>query len=185
MMDSSKPTRGDLIVSENHCGSCTMCCKVMAIGDTFRGEPFRKDHGTWCQHCDVGVGCKVYEDRPETCFRFRCFWLEGKERGLPLPDELRPDRCHVVIAPTDDEMVWAAHVDANRTDAWRGRAIYPWLERAVRAGGKVVITAGRQTIKTVLFKLPNGTVGEARRRFTEPDGEKAIQRHIPGEKGKS
>lgn len=32
--------------------------------------------GAWCRHCDVGHGCKIYEDRPQGCRKFDCGWLK-------------------------------------------------------------------------------------------------------------
>lgn len=40
-----------------------------------------------CPNCDVGVGCKIYEDRPTPCRTFECSWLKGE-----VPVEWKPDK---------------------------------------------------------------------------------------------
>ena len=63
------------------CGDCNMCCKVYGIDSGFYEEDkthvFKKDY-EWCKHCEVGVGCKIYETRPKVCKDFSCF------AGIPL-----------------------------------------------------------------------------------------------------
>ena len=38
-------------------------------------------------NCDVGVGCKIYEDRPTPCRTFECSWIKGE-----TPVEWKPDK---------------------------------------------------------------------------------------------
>ena len=66
------------------CDGCTVCCEILEIKaiDKPAHEP--------CQYCDKG--CTIYRERPEVCARFECAWLAGNWR-----DELRPDRCGVMI----------------------------------------------------------------------------------------
>ncbi len=45
-----------------------------------------------CNHCEPGVGCKIYKARPFGCASFTCRWLEGHGK-----DEDRPDKAGVVI----------------------------------------------------------------------------------------
>ena len=42
------------------CGDCNLCCKLPYI------KNFKPQY-KWCNHCDIGVGCKIYEKRPELC----------------------------------------------------------------------------------------------------------------------
>src|SRR5579864_65286 len=101
------------------CGTCTQCCKFMGISGTLRGRPFKKPAHEWCEQCDIGKGCRVYADRPQACSDFQCLWLQDKLSGPNLmPDELRPDRCRVVFAPTTDETNISVHVDSYRPDDW-------------------------------------------------------------------
>jgi hypothetical protein len=68
------------------CGECTACCKTHYI------EELQKPQGQWCIHCSVGVGCKIYDRRPEECRRYACEWLKGS--GF---ESERPDKIGVVV----------------------------------------------------------------------------------------
>ncbi len=77
---------------ERPCGGCTMCCKVPAIPE------IRKPANQWCEHCDKGLGCRIYDRRPEPCQAFYCLW-----KVMPdFPEELRPDRSKVLWTMTED-----------------------------------------------------------------------------------
>lgn len=64
------------------CGGCTACCKSMPIRE------LNKSIGVWCRHCDVGVGCRAYADRPSSCRDFRCQWLMGVGEDIDRPDRV-------------------------------------------------------------------------------------------------
>jgi hypothetical protein len=79
----------DSLVPGRECGSCTVCCKTLKIDV----PELKKLAGVLCDHCSIGVGCRIYRDRPPVCEQFYCAW-----RGLAhLGDEWRPDRCGVLI----------------------------------------------------------------------------------------
>jgi len=175
----------------NHCGTCTLCCKVMGVKGDVRGVPLKKPRAGWCEHCEIGVGCKVYDDRPVACRTFRCSWLEGREDGHDVPDELRPDRCGVVFAPTTSETACSAHMDRNKPDAWKRGAAAAWIQRIVAAGISVTLDYGDLAeVKTVLRPagdisaspmLQRGRQGKIvaqRVRFTPPDKD-GMQFSIP------
>lgn len=69
-----------------------MCCKLLGV------EELGKPAASWCAHCAVGKGCMVYRDRPPTCRAFQCLWT----RDEGLPEEMRPDRCGVILVETKD-----------------------------------------------------------------------------------
>jgi hypothetical protein len=84
----------------NHCGTCSLCCKVKAIGE------LAKPMYTWCGHCQKGKGCKLYDTphKPASCTEYTCLWLatqsfEDTSRRLSL--EFRPDRTKVVVDTPD------------------------------------------------------------------------------------
>lgn len=159
------------------CGTCTMCCRNLGIGDTFRGEPFHKPAGKWCEHCAIGHGCKVYEERPDTCREFQCVYLAGKMLGEPLDIGLRPDHCGVVVSPTTDERRFAVTVDANKPDAWRRGMIYRFLMSMVRGGIALTLSTGNTKHKTMIHQR-NGRIEIGQVQFGPPD-EKGMQWSIP------
>jgi hypothetical protein len=118
------------------CGSCTACCRVFAI------PALNKRAGDWCQHCDVGVGCKIYEARPPTCVDFACLWLQSQERADPrerLPPELRPDRSKVVLCMTTNPAIVGATTMPGAPDAWKRPAMHMLLSAWVARGMGIAI----------------------------------------------
>lgn len=95
------------------CGKCTMCCKLMAVTE------LNKPKHTQCEHCSIGVGCKIYDDRPLGCQVFKCIWLQTQATSQPLPLQMRPDKSKVVLHTTPDEKALVAKVDPNYPDAWK------------------------------------------------------------------
>ena len=65
------------------CDGCNMCCYIPYIDE----PTLKKEEWTMCQNCDVGVGCKIYEDRPKPCRTFECSWIKGE-----TPVEWKPDK---------------------------------------------------------------------------------------------
>ena len=106
------------------CGTCTLCCKVMAV------QALDKPVGTWCQHCAPGRGCKIHETRPQECRAFNCLWLGDPK----FPENLRPDRTKVVFVLEAGGGRVAAHVDPSAPAAWRQGEVYSVLKNlAVQA----------------------------------------------------
>jgi Fe-S-cluster containining protein len=60
-----------------------MCCYIPGINE----PTLQKKEWVMCQNCDVGVGCKIYEDRPTPCRTFECSWIKGE-----TPVEWKPDK---------------------------------------------------------------------------------------------
>lgn len=82
-------------MAESLCTSCGACCD----GSLFRFTPISEEEAAWArrrslallpsreprmvQPCGAleGARCRVYEERPETCRRFRCRVLKRLESG--------------------------------------------------------------------------------------------------------
>jgi hypothetical protein len=119
-----------------HCGSCTLCCKLIPV------EEINKAAGQRCQHVKAGKGCSIYERRPISCREWSCMWLKGSEDDRPL-DLHRPDRSHYVIDEVPDIIratnnvtgevtqidVMQIWCDPKFPDAWRDPALLAMLER--------------------------------------------------------
>lgn len=80
------------------CGSCTLCCRLLNIKDV------NSPAGSSCKHCKEGVGCGIYNIRPEPCREFKCAWLQMKT----ATPELRPDKCYVVFEKWSDSVIVGA-----------------------------------------------------------------------------
>lgn len=147
-------------MTENKCGSCTACCRVYAI------PALDKPAGAWCKHCDIGKGCRTYDNRPELCVDFKCLWLQSQEREAAerMPLDARPDRCKVVFSPTTKDGLFAAMVMPGSPDAFRKGAAKRIIEMMVRAGLRVVAGLPSATTKTMIDRR-----GEREVQLTEPD----------------
>ena len=156
----------------NHCGTCTACCRVFAI------PALAKPAGKWCDHCTVGVGCKIYEQRPTACQEFECLWLQSRNRPdirEHIGDELRPDRCKVVFHPSTDPNVMAATTMPDAPDAWRRKPVKKLIDRMVACGYRVAVGGPASPTRTLVT-----STGERTQRMTPPD-ENGMQFNIPEE----
>lgn len=156
------------IVAGRSCGTCTLCCKVIAVVD------FDKQPGVWCPHCVRNRGCGIYETRPLDCRTFYCHWMV--ERGLG--PEWKPERAKFALVTTKAGIT--AFVYPGVPGAWRASPYFETLKRwAIEglrddAGPRVV--AVRVGARAIVI-LPDREVdlgivgpGEAIRLFPAPGG---------------
>jgi len=89
------------------CGDCNLCCKLPYTN-------FKKDW-EWCSNCDIGVGCKIYETRPQVCKDFSCLW----QKGL-IEEELKPNKVGFYIVPEMKESlrdkIFTIYADTHKID---------------------------------------------------------------------
>lgn len=143
------------------CGSCTACCRVYAI------PALDKPAGKWCQHCAIGNGCRIYEERPALCVDFKCLWLQSQSREDKrerLPDELRPDRCKVVFSPSTNPDIMAAITMPGAPLAWQREPVRGLIETMVTNDYRVVVGPPASTRKIMITHR-----GEREVEMTEPD----------------
>jgi hypothetical protein len=123
------------VLPGRECGTCTLCCKVIAVAD------FNKLPGVWCSHCIRGKGCGIYETRPTDCRTFFCEWM--LEKGLG--PEWKPERCKFALVMGEGGHL-TAFVDPGFPSAWRAS---PYVEAfrklaaerviTIRVGAKVIV----------------------------------------------
>ena len=93
MSNSENAANALRLVPGRDCGSCTSCCRDLAIDDA----ELKKAPGLLCVHCVENKGCAIYHTRPKTCQLWFCGW-----RQMPQLDESwRPDRCEILITAAD------------------------------------------------------------------------------------
>ncbi len=119
-------------MSERSCDGCTLCCKLFRVPETAKPE------GAWCGDCVVGRGCGVHATRPRSCRNFSCFWL----LDAGFPDDLRPDRCGVVVAFNDDDASVVMHVDPDDPEAYAREPATDWLQPLLNAYARVIVVCG-------------------------------------------
>lgn len=124
------------------CGSCGLCCKVLAI------EALEKPDGVWCGHFKKGGGCGYYEHRPPACRGFHCLWLTSSRLG----DEWRPDKAGFVMYSDRDGKRLNVVVDPGKPAAWRREPYYSYIKamsRRALEGYELVVCVGDR--RTVVF----------------------------------
>lgn len=117
------------------CGKCTMCCKLAAVPE------LAKPVNRWCDHCDVGRRCRIYDSRPPSCVRYSCLWESGE-----LAEDLRPDRCKVLFERLPGKQVVIALREPSRQDAWRAAAVLRAIEPLLSSGDAVIVTGSPRRI---------------------------------------
>jgi hypothetical protein len=145
----------------NHCGSCTLCCKLLDIPE------LNKPQGRWCTHCAVGTGCRIYEERPAPCRDFACVWLQSQQEAKPLPAELRPDKSKVVLAFSPDRKDVLGYCDPTAPLAWKEAAMFGLLEVISSQGIRVMFGNGRDH-----YAMDRG---RARRAELSPPDDKGVR----------
>lgn len=150
------------------CGSCTMCCKLLAVAE------LSKPKNKLCEHCSVGRGCKIYSERPDSCRAFRCIWLQTQTNSevTPFPERLRPDHCKVVLHITADEKNIVARVDSNTPLAWMAKGISDLLSE-MSMKKMVLVDNGKQT-----WLIQNRRVKEIRMSVADADGAEHFQGYV-------
>jgi hypothetical protein len=123
------------------CGSCAACCYLLAVPE------IAKPRTSWCQHCTSGHnGCTIYDNRPESCRAFSCYWLISQGRaGQEMPEAMRPDRSKAMfMADIANPRHVLVHVFAAYPDAWKKGAVNAKINELVRRGVTVSIVIGNK-----------------------------------------
>lgn len=128
------------LVAGRSCAGCTMCCKLLGI------EALEKPRLTLCEHCTVGKGCGIYEERPVECADFYCAWLVNPNLG----DEWRPRDAKMMVSFDAVSNRVVVHVDPSRSDAWKKQPHYRQIKnmamQALRNQGHLLVWQGREAI---------------------------------------
>jgi hypothetical protein len=146
-------------VLTNNCGTCTACCKVYAIPE------LEKPAGKWCDHCEIGKSCKIYETRPQRCVEYECLWLQSQKDKARLGPELRPDKCKIVFSATTNPRIITGITMPGAPFAYQRKDVAELIEALRRRG--IGIAIGVPAGRTNLFLHPNGTQKTVK--MTEPD----------------
>ncbi len=122
------------------CDGCTLCCKIFGIPE------LEKPRHQWCGHCAIGAGCKIYEQRPQSCRDFVCGWLVDAS----VPEHWKPSKSRMVLTSEDDGRRTVINVDTGRLDAWRKAPYYAEIKQmavaAARTRGQVIVWQGGNAI---------------------------------------
>ena len=124
------------VIQPHNCGTCTYCCKLLGVLNL-------KQPNVWCDHCDIGKGCIIYDKRPSDCVEFECLWLIIQD----MPDSMRPDRCKVVMSSTKDGESVVVFVDPVYAsilskDNLLKSEIGRYIDKLVQKGLVIMVVAG-------------------------------------------
>jgi hypothetical protein len=108
---------------ERICGKCTLCCRILGI------EAIGKAAGEWCRHCDIGRGCNIHDERPQSCRDFDCLY----KTDPALPEAWSPVLSHLLLRMDHGGGRLMVFVDPVYPDAWT-RAPYHRQLRHMAAG---------------------------------------------------
>lgn len=130
------------------CGDCSLCCKFLEI------PSLGKKADVWCPHCRPGTKhpCRIYDERPDDCRNFHCFW-----RAEGWPDWLRPDRCGVLFEALPGVFTVLVTTGRVRPDAWKTTRIVGVAAKLKDKGRPVIIRTKNDT----LFFIPKGWTHDA------------------------
>ena len=140
------------------CGECTACCK------THIGIEMKMQGGDYCDHCQIGHGCSIYEKRPFACQVYRCVWVCGSGE-----EEYRPDRLGVVVDLKGIEFHGTEVVAINFWEVEKGATqklqVEMWMASNIE-GGNVVVCRRYEEESTYYF--PKGVFSpEEQQEFIE------------------
>lgn len=125
------------------CGGCTACCKTHIRSD------MKIKGGEYCDSCEIGKGCSIYERRPYACQVYRCAWACGK-----FEDSDRPDLLKVVIDGKDVEFQGLEFAVMNFWEVEKGAIDQPRVQQMmceIVGRGHVVVARPYQEEPTYYF----------------------------------
>ena len=114
------------------CGTCNLCCKILVI------EEIKKDAGPLCKDWCKGVGCGIYQKRPQVCRDFECDWLA--ERDIPV--RLKPERYGTILMFDSESEEYQAVCDPQEPNRWRHPIVFKHLIAKAKEGYTVVAKSG-------------------------------------------
>ncbi|MEZ5743057.1 MAG: hypothetical protein R3D89_04835 [Sphingomonadaceae bacterium] len=168
------------------CGSCSMCCKLLAIAE------LEKPGDVWCEHVIKRKGCAIYEQRPAPCAKFACGYLTWPVAG----EHWLPSACKMVMAFRNEASL-TVFVDRSRPNAWKADPHYSDLKRWAREfeNGtlhQIILAIGSKRIAIfpdhdvefasiaedetiVTVRLPDGRLTATKRKMDDPSIQKFSQ----------
>lgn len=155
------------------CGTCTLCCKVVAV------DALNKPAGVWCTHCAPGRGCRIYADRPEECHTFNCTWILDERLG----PQWKPERAKFVLITARDGNGIEVRCDPGFPTAWRVEPFHAqirsWARDATDSEGIVIVYVGNSaTLVTPDGEFPLGEVGADDQIAREMAGGRVVRAYV-------
>lgn len=123
------------------CGSCSLCCRLLAVPD------IHKPAQVLCEWASIHGGCarqgeKGTDASLTACAQFECVWLKSQPDVGRWPRHLRPDICHVIFGPSEtvgETRRLFVQVDPDHPTAWRAEAVREALNETLARGYEIEI----------------------------------------------
>jgi len=100
----------------------------------------------WCPHWSASAGCDIYQDRPDACRIFDCWYRSD----ATSPEAWNPAKSRMVVTVDMGGKRFAVHVDPSQPDAWRREPHHSMLreyaDRLLPRGSQVVVFIGDRCI---------------------------------------
>jgi hypothetical protein len=77
------------------CDGCTMCCLLYPVPDM--DIEVKED----CPHRKPGIGCDIYNERPQDCELCTCMYLQSEK----ILEDLKPSSCGVIFEKVTDAII--------------------------------------------------------------------------------
>lgn len=108
-------------VGARSCSGCTLCCSLLGVVEL--NKPVFKI----CKHCTIGKGCKIYEEKPQTCTDFACSYLTTPS----VPEYWNPKICGMLLHAA--EKVLSVICSAGARHRWKEEPYWSYLRRVAAA----------------------------------------------------
>jgi len=165
------------------CGSCSLCCKLIAITELDKPE------SRWCEHCAPGKGgCLIYDRRPSSCRGFHCGWLQSDMFGT----EWRPTTSKMVVAVEGDGNRWTVYVDPSYPTNWRKEPYHSQLrdyahqlagevQLLVRIHNRAIVLLPHKEVDLGTFEKDDQILTSRDRRTGEWGARKVLSKDVPAD----
>lgn len=127
----------------------------------------------WCEHCEIGKGCRVYATKPPSCNDFECLWLVNEW----MPEEFRPDRCKVVFEGLHGANIALAMPNEGMTSAHLRGPVFRLIKMMVtRFGYSILVLRHSKSEEPIIFPARGVTVEDIARDI-ERIGDQNMERY--------
>jgi len=118
------------MTTSRSCAGCTACCFLLEVPDV------PKPCFQACPHQQDGVGCTIYDKRPEPCADYGCLWIQAQAPGFTDAPADRPNELGVAF------FLFAKSPVPNRPcvyayELWDGAILQPRVVELVSELGKL------------------------------------------------
>lgn len=106
------------------CGSCNLCCNYFLIHE------LNKPAMEWCQRCDIGKGCKIYDQRPAESIEFSCVWLVNPRKLLG--EHWFPAKSNMIVSISERTNNLYIQTNDGHKNVWREKPFFNEIQQIAK-----------------------------------------------------